>query len=303
MKIISQAPCRISLFGGGTDVAPFCNDYGGLVINLAINLRNVVAIDTHVFEEMTVNPLLKAILEKYELTDSLGFGLSILSREEGAGVGSSGSFAVAILGAIRTHLNLPFTRHQIAQEAFEMEVKQLHWHGGCQDQFAAAYGGFNLMAINDEVKVVPFPRDQADDLLPWLVLLDTGIRRRSYQIQEGFKKPTHQQTQALMTLKGLVPAARAALRHRRYPHLGELLVRTWEEKKKSNPGVSTASLDALFTKAKKLGALGGKICGAGGGGYSWFLCPPEKRKSFIKGMALRQVDFGVDWTGLEVRKE
>jgi len=303
MKIISQAPTRISMFGGGTDVSPFCEEHGGLVINMAINLRNRIIINLDAFEEVTVNPLFKGILDNYKKTDSLGFGLEISSREKGAGLGSSGSFAVATIGAIRKYLGMPIERHQIAQEAFELEVKQLGWHGGCQDQFAAAYGGFNLMEINNQVRVRPFSKRLAEDLLPWLVLFDTGIRRKSYLIQNGFRKPTNEQLKALMSLKEIVYQAKDALFKRDFFRLGKLLDRTWEEKKKSNIGVSNPKIDAIFKGAKRLGALSGKICGAGGGGYCWFLCPPKNKEKLIKEMELRNVDFGIDWQGLEVRKE
>lgn len=287
-------------------MAPFCHKHGGLVINMAINIRNVVVINTESFEEMVVNPLFKGILDKFKVANLLGYGLEIRSREKGSGLGSSGSFAVAAIGAVRKWLNIPLNRYEIAAEAFKMETETLGWHGGCQDQFAAAYGGFNLMEINREVKVRPFAKKMAERLYPWMVLFDSNVRRRSYKIQEGFREPTNQQTRALLALKEMVFQAKDAMRKGNFHRLGKLLDKTWEQKKKSNKGVSNKEIDGLMGVAKEHGALGGKVCGAGGGGFCWFICEPKKRNHLIEKLekqGLKNVDFGIDWQGLEVRME
>ena len=270
-RIIAKAPMRASIFGGGTDCNPFASQYGGLVINFAINLYTTV----------TIKDLFDVKIEGYK-----GSG----------GLGGSASLGVASIGAMHKYLGLNINREHIAGLAFQKEI-DLGWHGGCQDQYASAMGGFNLIKVKDKVEVIPLPKEQIEGFLPYLCLFDTGIKRKSYKVQEGFKKLDDKQIQALWALKDIVISARKYFTMEDYDKLGKLLHKNWEVKKNTNK-VSNPKLDAIYDKGMKLGALGGKVLGAGQGGSILFAT--KDRQKLIKGMGLKHIPFKVDYEGLRV---
>ncbi len=276
--IISSAPTRLSLFGGGTDVPPFCWEQGGMTINLAIDKRTVVTIDN---------------------------GKLSFTHGGGAGLGGSGSLLVALLGALKKYGGLEIDKSEIAWEAFEIEFNQWKYYGGWQDQVAASFGGFNFITSNDKKKIIikRFPQELVNDFIPWLVLFDTGIRRESGKIQHGFIKPSKEQLRALNGLKKVARIAEYMLFNKRYRELGDLLDITWELKKKSND-VTNETIDAIYDRGKELGAFGGKIMGAGKGGHFLFIVRPIEREYFIKQMenyGIKHIPFLPDNKGLEVR--
>ena len=269
MKIIARAPHRISIYGSGTDVAPFSTLHGGLVINFAINL----------YTKVTIKDLFDVKIEGYK-----GSG----------GLGGSASLGVAAIGAMNRYMGIELEKKQVAELAFLKEM-ELGWHGGCQDQYASAMGGFNLIKVKDQVEVIPLPKEQIEGFLPYLCLFDTGIKRKSYNVQEGFKELDKNQVEALWALKGIVVEARKYFTLGEYENLGRLLHKNWELKKISN-AVSNPELDKIYDKGMKLGALGGKILGAGQGGSILFAT--KDRDKLIKGMGLKHIPFEVDYEGL-----
>ena len=141
---------------------------------------------------------------------------------------------------------LELTNEEIAREAFVKEI-DLGWHGGCQDQYTSVMGGFNLIKGKDNVEVISLPKEQIEGFLPYLCLFDTGIKRKSYNVQKGFKEPDLEQTQALWALKGIVVEARKYFTLGEYENLGRLLHKNWELKKISN-NVSNPELDKIYFK-------------------------------------------------------
>lgn len=270
-RIIARSPHRISLYGGGSDVDPFASRYGGLVINFAINL----------YTKVTIDPLFKVKVESYK-----GSG----------GLGGSASLGVAAIGVIAKYLDVPLLKEEIAYKAFKREL-HLGWHGGCQDQYASALGGFNLVKVKDKVEVVSLPEDQIEGFLPYLCLFDTGMKRKSYEIQEGFKDLDEEKVQALWSLKTITNIALDLFEKKDYEELGILLGKNWQIKKRTNK-VSNKKLDAIYDKGMKLGALGGKILGAGQGGHILFAT--KDRKKLIKNLGLKHIPFKVDYKGLTI---
>ena len=182
MKVLSLAPSRLSLFGGGTDTPQYSNNFGGLVINIAINLRSKFTLFTgnDIYDPEAINSVpylgrkefVYAFREEFRIND---MHLSMFKSEfDGileSGIGSSASSAVAILGAINKLQNLRMSLDQIAEKAWEIEVNKLGLYGGRQDQYASAYGGVNVMQFEkDMVKVTPLARGFIEPLFPALCL-------------------------------------------------------------------------------------------------------------------------------------
>lgn len=314
MKILSLCPSRISLVGGGTDVDPFCSEYGGRVLNMAINLRQKIELYTgddmwgftkDMFPYNAKPDLFYKILDNYGLNGMhLHRVLSQFDGQIGAGLGSSAASAVALIGALRKCKGLPLDRMEIAKEAYEIEVDQMGWHGGRQDQYASSLGGINMIDFGKEVKVTPLPKKAGDELLKWSFLTYIGNRRSSHRIQNAFKELTIERKRYLDRIKERVVMASVYLTSYYMQFLGELMDETWQLKKESNKGVSNKEIDNIYGYAKKNGAIGGKILGAGGGGYMYFIISPDKRDEFKKKMmkkGLEEVDFSIDYNGLDVR--
>ncbi|MFH0943517.1 MAG: hypothetical protein V1810_05110, partial [Candidatus Beckwithbacteria bacterium] len=301
MKIISQAPCRISLVGGGTDVDPFASEFGGKVLNLAINLYYQVELQPRQDDQILLSALnqqrqlslkdlplpyrkdpqfdlLRAILNHFQPYFSSGFSLSVSTQAESVlGLGSSAAASVAVIQAINHWRNLKLSKTQIADLAYQMEVKELSWPGGKQDQYASAFGGINLMTFGPGSKVMIKPIVLSADLLAdfkrHLLLFSIGGRRHSARQQQQLIKGMTNLTkhQALLRLTAAVDQAVLALNQRDWLNLGKLFDQAWQDKKKSNPAVTNDQIDKLYQQAISHGAYGGKISGSGGAGHMFFL--------------------------------
>ena len=309
MIIIAQSPTRIGLFGGGTDVNPYASKYVGLIINLAINLRHHTKIYTEndIFTGSNESSSFPPYADpKFYFHIGKHFGLEsmhhwkIQTDFDGvikSGLGSSGSAAVCLIGAINKLKGLNLTKDQIAEKAYELEAS-FGIKTGKQDHLAAVYGGLNLFEIGRTINRHEYPKDLAEHLASSLVLFFVGGSRNSSKLQHGFDKLTKDKIENLNRIKELVQDI--ALYLGDLELVGKTLDKAWELKKLSNK-VSTAKIDSIYKKAKNNGAWGGKIMGAGGGGY--FLCSvnPNKRKQFIEDMDMEEIDFSPDYNGLEAR--
>ena len=308
MKIYAQSPCRLSLCGGGSDTAPYSTLYGGATISLAINIRQKFTLLTDDDQWKGQNLVPYGCKEEFVYAFRERFGVNsmhhnrFISESDGGirgGIGSSAAIAVAIVGALAKEQNKTMTRSEIAELAWEIETKDLKMFGGKQDQYAAAFGGLNLFEFTDKVSVQPFDRKYAEGILPSIVLFHTNIERTNNKIQEGFKKLDSKQIKALHEIKSLVIPTVEAIGNGDIQQLGEILDTAWNLKKKSNKGISNPAIDEIYTKAKKLGAIGGKCTGAGGGGFMFFVT--KDRDKLIKELGIEWWDFGLDSTGLDVR--
>ena len=322
MILKALAPCRISLFGGGSDINPYCDLYGGFCLNMAINIHQEITmyydepepiyyIDPFAWNNYQTLPkganphFYTTFLKEYGIDDKIGTRLSAKFKGEiTGGLGSSAAAAVAMMGLINERLELNLSLGEIALKAWEIEVFKLGLFGGKQDQFVAAFGGVNLMEFSkNKVEVTPLSKKFIKSLLPSLCLFYTGENRRSAKIQEGFKNLSSIQKEALDQIKALTFLAIEPVIRGDVEEVGLLLNEAWQLKQTSNKGVSTQRIDRLYEAALIHGAWGGKVLGAGGGGYALFICPLEKQTTLIESLAkleVKKVDFEICWQGLEV---
>jgi D-glycero-alpha-D-manno-heptose-7-phosphate kinase len=305
MLIRSKAPLRVSFAGGGTDVSPYPEERGGCVISATINkyayctLRprqddkiGVTSLDYDTTAEFRKDQefvfdgkldLIKAAIGSFKAPT--GFDLFIhCDAPPGSGLGASSAIVVAMVGAMKHWLNMPMSEYDIAETAFTIEREKLGIKGGRQDQYAAAFGGFNFIEFAKNRTVVNplrIKEDIIDELQYRLLMCYTGRTRMSSNIiQEqvkGFVDRNVAVVEALDATKDLAIEMKNALLMGRLDEVGKLMHRGWMEKKKFAGGVSDDHINAIYDAAMSTGALGGKITGAGGGGYMIFLCEFEKR--------------------------
>lgn len=307
MKVLSIAPTRLSLFGGGSDVNPYASIYGGLCINMAINLRQQFILDDEGYELVPSLKIIKGGNPDFYMKffEEMEFYPNLVQKADMAiesGLGTSASAAVALISAISKFKGLKMTKDEIAEKAWDIEVNKIGLFGGKQDQYCAAFGGFNLMKFGKEVKIQGFPRRVAEKVSDHLLLFDTGIRRKDPKLQENLKEINEEQKQALDKIKQIANDAYHRIYKGDIKGLGKLLDDTWNYKKKSNK-VTTPEIDKHYEIAKKIGAYGGKICGSGGGGCMVFIAPKDKHNDLIEGLDMKYVDHGgICWCGVTVRE-
>ena len=222
-----------------------------------------------------------------------------------SGMGASAATAVATVGALNRSNNLGMDTGQIAEKAWDIEVNKIGLFGGRQDQYAAAFGGVNIFEFTkDKIDITPLGKNFIDQIYPSFVLLYAGKNRENPKIQEGFKELTKEQVERLNEIKNITLKAIEPLTKGDIEKVGHLLDRSWRLKQRANKGVSAPWLNKLYERGKVAGALGGKVCGAGGGGFMFFIVKPNKKEEFIKKMEKEGVewwDFCPDWNGLEVK--
>lgn len=315
MKIYSQSPLRISLYGGGTDLMPFSDDFGGVCINMAINLYQKLTLYTgdDLYGRETKLAQNSDPSLCYEILKAFGLGSMhhavVESECDGlikAGLGSSASFAVALIAALRKNKNVDFIPANIAEEAWRAEVNGLGWYGGKQDQIVAAHGGLNFIEIGpgQAIDIMQYDKELAFELLPYLHLYYIGGQRSSHLIQNGFKSLSDEQEDVLKEIKRIAELAGKALAKGQLEKLAELLDMSWRLKKRSNIGVTNEKIDGIYKYATSNGASSGKLCGAGGGGHMLFFAPILKSEQLDLAMSKKgyeKIDFMPDFTGVTTR--
>ncbi len=317
MLIRSKAPLRLGLAGGGTDVAPFSDLYGGAILNATISMYAYATIRPLDNGRIVINAHDKS--EHYELEAGecleidgkislhkgiynrivrdfirkpLSFELTTwVDAPPGSGLGTSSTLVVAILGAFTQWLGLPLGEYDLAQLAFEIERIDLGMAGGKQDQYAATFGGVNFMEFSkDKVIVNPLRvrEEYLDELSNNLVLYHTETSRLSSAIIEQQQKNVtagnERSIEAMLKLKEQSVMMKEALLKGKLDTIGEILAFGWEHKKKMAAGISNPMIDSIYEAALKNGATGGKVSGAGGGGFMFFYCPGNTRNSVIKAL-------------------
>jgi D-glycero-alpha-D-manno-heptose-7-phosphate kinase len=330
--IRAKAPLRISFAGGGTDVPPYPEREGGCVLNATIDsfawgslrardddnirLESVdlgVCLEYKTADEMPFDgqlDLVKAALTRLEAKNSHGFDIFLHSdAPPGSGLGSSSALMVALVGLIRELKNLPFTDYETAQLAYAIEREDLGILGGLQDQYASTFGGFNFTEFyKDRVIVNPLrvSTDIMNELEHNLLLCYTGTTRRSDRIIEDQTRRFEQRDEdalfALSQQKQLAIDMKNALLRRKLDDFGDLLHCAWQAKKQMSSKISNPVIDELYERARKCGALGGKITGAGGGGYILFYCCFESKHKVaeaMRDMGATPVDFAFEANGLQ----
>ncbi len=324
MIIRSKAPLRIGLAGGGTDVSPYADNYGGSILNATINMHahativplnngmiELEAFDLGICQEhqsaeaLSIDdqlPLLKGVYNRIVKDFSkkaLSFRLSTsVDAPPGSGLGSSSTLVVAIIGAFVEWLKLPLGEYDIAHLAYEIERLDLQLAGGRQDQYAATFGGFNFMEFYKDDKVIVNPlrikRRYAVELEHNLILFYTGTSRESARIIEKQSENISAQDSAALEathkLKQQSVRMKEALLTGNIDSIGDILHYGWEWKKKMAAGISNPEIDKLYSLALESGASGGKISGAGGGGFFFFYCPANNKHELISKLAEQGIE-------------
>ncbi|MCD6383793.1 MAG: GHMP kinase [Thermoplasmata archaeon] len=334
MIIRSRVPLRISFGGGGTDVSPYCDLYGGAVINSTIDRFATVSLKPVESEEITIRSIdydttvhyhvdsalaydgqldiIKGVVKSIRESYGLPSGVEISIQNDappGSGLGSSSAICVALIGAFQRWLNLPLTPYEIAELAYKVEREDVGVKGGRQDQYAAAFGGFNFMEFGKEGTIVNplrLRRDIINELNFSLVLAYVGGSHESSQILSrqisNVEKNVEEALQAMHHLKDLAIKMKNALLTGRLGKFGQYLDESWEWKKKMAKGITNEKIEEIYRRAKEAGALGGKISGAGGGGYMFFFSDVEKKydvERALQKMGAEVVKFVFTDTGLE----
>jgi len=333
MIIRSKAPVRISFAGGGTDVSPFCEEYGGCVVNATINryawgslsigqAKGITLESYYPSRRITYGPidkikydgdldLIKAVIKNFSELKS-NFRVFLESDVPAkSGLGSSASAFVAIIGLFNHHKkNRRISDYEIAELAFRLEREELKNPGGRQDQYAAVFGGLNFIEFkgNDFIRINPLrlKKDHLLELEKHLVLVNLGERRSSGDIiadqVDRLVHNTGETLDALHESKALAEEVKTSLLSGDLTRFGELLEKSWLAKKKFSPLISNPLIDKLYALAKRSGAIGGKITGAGGGGHMLFYCSDNKERYVADKLAqagAKVINFSFDSGGLQ----
>lgn len=315
MIIRSKAPLRLGLAGGGSDVSPYSDIYGGLILNATINLYAYCTIEETCDNMITIQGYDSHCFKSFPIANSLGIdgeaslikgvynrvikdfhikprGFRITTYNDapaGSGLGTSSTMVVCILKAFVEWLSLPLGDYEISRLAYEIERKDLNLSGGKQDQYAAAFGGFNYMEFlqNDIVIVNPLKikRWIVDELEASMVLYFTGTSRSSAAIINEQQKNTSSGNQtaieAMHRIKQSAINMKLALLKGDMHEFARILGQGWEDKKKMANAISNSMIQEAFDVAVKAGAKAGKVSGAGGGGFIMFMVEPTKKKKVI----------------------
>jgi D-glycero-alpha-D-manno-heptose-7-phosphate kinase len=339
MLIRSKAPLRISFSGGGTDVMPYLAEQGGVVLSTTINhyayaslqlssepsifvksldYDTVVKHEHHTGESIPYDgnlDLVKAVINRlhlYPLSKQPEHGIEIYLHSDappGSGLGSSSTLVVALISLFRTHHNLALTDYEIADLAYQIEREDMAIKGGKQDQYAATFGGFNFIEFQKGATIVNPLRispEILNELDYNLLLCYTGKTRLSSGIIDTQVKNYIDKKadilDAMNELKQITIDLKNTLLKGKLNDFGSLLNDAWSNKKKMADQITTPLIDELYSTALAHGALGGKITGAGGGGYMFFYCPFQTRRQVaesLQELGAQVVDFNFDFHGVQ----
>jgi len=314
----SKAPLRIGLAGGGTDVSPYSDQYGGAILNATISLyanatiepvnenkiilQSIDRNEEQHFDWSKTLPidgtldLLKGIYNRIQKDYGInqqGFRLSTyVDAPAGSGLGTSSTLVVAIIGAFTEMLRLPLGEYDMAHYAYDIERKDLNLAGGRQDQYAATFGGVNFMEFYKDDKVIVNPlrikQHYLFELENNLLLYYTSTSRESANIIKKQSKNVvdkkDSSIEAMHQLKEQARQMKEALLKGKIHELGEILDFGFQQKRQMAEGISNPLIEEIYETAKKAGATGGKISGAGGGGFMIFYCPVNTKYNVIKSL-------------------
>lgn len=332
--LIARAPVRISFGGGGTDLPAYYEQYEGMVVSAAINKYfytvvspttqqsgiQIISSDYRTFFRHDPErpffwngngtlPLPKAVLHHFGV--DRGYDLFLSSEiPPGTGLGSSGSVAVTLVRAISALCGHALSQEQIAETACYIEIDKMGMPVGKQDQYAAAFGGLNTITFQpDRVTVEPLrtQRETVHELSNHLMLFFTGSTRESSKILSHQKRASEKNEDtviaSLHALKRVAEDMRQCLEQSNLDAFGELMHYAWQRKKQLAPNISNTDIDRYYEISREYGAIGGKITGAGGGGFLMLYCPPIHQRVVTRALeaeGLVRMDFDFDFQGATV---
>ena len=313
--IITRTPFRISLAGGGTDFPEFYQQEFGCVVSTAINKFMYITLNEKFAGDIRVgyskteivqtpdeiqHPIVREAFKLLKVR-----GLEITSNADvpaGTGLGSSGSFSVGLLNALHIYRSSPVPAGELAKEASHIERELAHEITGKQDHYIAAFGGLRYFQFNpdESVSVDAISYPHMSELEENLMLAYIGPRTKSASsIQLELK--TNLRMDALRELKGITLRLRAALIATEPPSvLGEVLNESWMIKREMASGISNPTIDDYYDRALQAGAIGGKLCGAGAGGFLLLYCPKDKQEAVKEALGLRVLPFNFETRGSHV---
>jgi D-glycero-alpha-D-manno-heptose-7-phosphate kinase len=321
--LITRTPLRISLGGGGTDLPSYYQRFGGFVISAAIRQYIYITVhrafvpsyivkysqmETAESIEQIKHPIFREALRRHDIQPNIEIA-SMADIPAGTGLGSSGSFTVGLLRALYALKREPIATKDLAEEACHIEIDLLREPVGKQDQYIAAFGG--VMCLDFErggsVTVTPLRMHPATlhDLEDNLLMFFTGYSRSAGSVLEDQAKRTVQSDGAMLEnlhfTKQLGLASKAALEGGRLREYADILNQHWEHKRRRSQGMSNDSINRWYDVARENGALGGKLVGAGGGGFLLFYAEDRARlRSAMADQGLTEVRFGFDHEGSKV---
>jgi len=318
--IITRTPFRVSFCGGGSDLPEFYEKHGGCVLSTAINKYMYISIHPFFSKDTTVlkyskteivkdyseieHKYLRTILKKFRLS-----GIEITSTADvpaGTGLGSSSSFTVGVLHALYSYKGKFVSRERLAKEACDIEIIELAQPIGKQDQYAAAYGGLNYYSFEKDGSVLVEPVIMSNEkkmaMEKNLLMFYTGDIRSASKILEEQRKNITQgdREKGQLQLCSLTKDLKAELEKGHIDSLGEILHFSWQIKKTLASGISNPSLDEIYECAIKNGAIGGKLLGAGGGGFFLFYVPEKNQNDVRNAIGLPEMKFSFELQGSNV---
>ncbi len=330
----AKAPLRVSFCGGGTDVSPYPEERGGCVLSSTIDQYawasvsprddravRIRSLDYGLERTYEAGPLAydgeldlaKGVLNHFaDLRGGLPSGVEIFTHSDappGSGLGSSSTMVATLVGSISEWLGVPMTDYEIAETTYKIERLDVKLSGGRQDQYAAAFGGFNFIEFFEDHSIVNplrIPRETINELEYHLLMVFTGGTRTSARIVDTqvarYRQGEVDAVDGLDELKRLTVELKNLLLRGRLSDFGRLLHQAWVSKKRLAAAITTSTIDQLYETARDMGVLGGKILGAGGGGHLMLYCPIERKHSIAAEMERlggRVVRFAFEDRGLQ----
>lgn len=320
--VISRTPFRISFFGGGTDYSEFYKEYGGSVLSTTfdkycyVTARHLPRFFDYKYQityskiertnniDEIIHPAVRETLKYLDMREMfVGYDADLPAR---SGLGSSSSFVVGMLNAFYAIKGKYIDKKRLAKEAIHIERVLCDESGGVQDQIAASYGGFNRIDFREDdfsVQSVVMDFERKKNLDDNLMLFFTGFSRISSEIAIEQKKATHNKTKELKEMLSLVDEAERVLINKKsdLSEFGKLLDYSWKLKRGITSKITTNEIDNIYSSAIKAGALGGKLLGAGGGGFILFYVEKDKQKKVKEALSgLLNVPFNFENEGTKI---
>lgn len=318
--IITKTPFRVSFCGGGSDMSDFYREHGGCVLSTSINRymyitmhpyfdRNKTAVKYSQTEIVDDIADVDHSIFKYVLNEKKISGVEIVSTADvpsGTGLGSSSAFTVGLLHTLYCYQGKYVSKGRLAEEACVIEIDKLGNPIGKQDQYAAAFGGLNFISFHkdDTVSVEPIvtKSETLKELQANLVMFYTGITHDANKILAQQKQNLNlvASKDNLIQMCGLARQMKHALEDNQLADFGNFLNESWHRKKELSGQISNSQIDEWYGLATNNGALGGKLLGAGGGGFLLFYCPKDRQEKLEKALGLERFDFSFEHDGSSV---
>ncbi len=321
--IVTQTPLRFSLVGGGSDLPAYYRERGGEVLAVSINKYVYITVNDRFDESVRVSyskteevacssavehPIVRSALAKLDIEGGIEITSIADIPSRGSGLGSSSAFSVGLLHALHAYQGRYRSKAELAAEACELEIDILKEPIGKQDQYAAALGGMNLLRFlpdeNVEIEPVAARPEILASIQKSLLMFHTGISRSASAIlrqQNDEMSRDRGKYDTLSKMVDMVPVLRREIMSGNVNAVGDVLHESWLLKKSLSAAISTGHIDDVYERARKAGARGGKLLGAGGGGFLMLFAPPERHEAIKAALGdMRHVPFGFEHLGTRV---